>query len=355
MTRTPFYTKLAHILICLIAITYIGIVGKLVLEPLAFALLFALLMLPFAEFFERKCRFPRGLAAMTVMVIFGAIIGALFFILLGQLSELAKDFPAFHAQLLNAINDIQNWIASTFDIDNSAQISYINEAANGAMGEGTVVLGAMLLSVSSLIMFLVFTFLYALFILMYRRLLYRAVSGLFADEHIEVVSDAVVQIRHVVKKYVSGLFIQMLIVSALACTAFSILGIKYAILLGLIAGIFNIIPYVGIFSALLLAALVTFATAGGSDVLWVLISVVIIHAIDSNIVMPKVVGSQVKINPLMALLGLVVGEMIWGIKGMFLSIPFMAVLKIIFDRVNGLHSWGVFFGEDEKEQVSDER
>lgn len=269
--------------------------------------------------------------------------------LLGQLSELAKDFPAFHAQLLQAVNEIQTWVAHTFHIDNSAQIAYINEAANGAMGEGTILIGTMLLSVSSLLMFLVFTFLYALFILIYRRLLYRAVAGLFADEHVLIVGDAVIQIRRVVKKYVSGLFFQMLIVSILACSVFSIIGIKYAILLGLIAGIFNVIPYVGIFTALLLASLVTFATSGASDVLLVLISLVAIHAVDSNIVMPKVVGSQVKINPLMALLGLVVGEMIWGIKGMFLSIPFLAVLKIIFDRVNGLRAWGAFFGEEVNE------
>ncbi|NMH28783.1 AI-2E family transporter [Flavobacterium silvaticum] len=347
MAKYPFYTKLAHVLVSLIAIVYISIIGQTVLEPLAFALLFALLLLPFAGWLERKLKFPRSLAAMTALIGSGLIVGSLLFVLLGQLSDLATDFPAFQAQLLQAVNEIQTWVAQTFHIDNSAQIKYINEAANGALGKGTVVLGTMLLSFSSLLMFLVFTFLYALFILIYRRLLYNAVAGLFDDSHSETVSDAVNQIRHVVKRYVSGLFFQMLIVSILACTVFSCIGIKYAMLLGLIAGIFNIIPYIGIFSALLLASLVTFATGTPADVLWVVIAVVIIHAIDSNIVMPKVVGSQVKINPLMALLALVIGEMIWGIKGMFLSIPILAVLKIVFDRVDGLKAWAAFFGEEE--------
>nr|WP_243837283.1 AI-2E family transporter [Mucilaginibacter gilvus] len=58
--------------------------------------------------------------------------------------------------------------------------------------------------------------------------------------------------------------------------------------------------------------------------------------IDSNVLLPLVVGSKVRINALVTVLGLVIGEMIWGITGMFLSIPVVAVLKIIFDRVEAI-------------------
>ena len=119
-------------------------------------------------------------------------------------------------------------------------------------------------------------------------------------------------------------------------------------LLGLIAGIFNIIPYIGIFSALLISVIITFATAGAAKVLLVIAAFAAVHAIDGNVLMPLVVGSKVKINALFAFIGIVVGEMVWGISGMFLCIPYLAMLKIIFDRVEGLKPWGILLGGDEK-------
>jgi predicted PurR-regulated permease PerM len=139
----------------------------------------------------------------------------------------------------------------------------------------------------------------------------------------------------------------MAIVATLTCVALEIIGVKYAFLLGLITGILNVIPYVGIFISLLLSVVVTFATADAGQVLFVAIAMACIHLIDGNYIMPKIVGSKVKLNTLTAVLGLVVGEMMWGITGMFLSIPVIAIAKVIFDRVDGLKPWGMVLGEDE--------
>ena len=133
---------------------------------------------------------------------------------------------------------------------------------------------------------------------------------------------------------------------------FWLLDIKYGFLLGIITGLFNIIPYIGIFTALLFSLLVTFATAAAtSKVLLVLVVVVAMHLIDSNVLLPMVVGRKVKINGQITLLGVIIGEMMWGIPGMFLSIPVIAMLKIIFDRITDLQPWGFLLGEgkDEKE------
>jgi predicted PurR-regulated permease PerM len=344
---TPFYTRLAHVLISIISLFYIAIVGQTVLAPILFGLLFSLLLLPFASFLESRLRFPRALSSITVLVSLILIISSLVFLLLSQLSELTGDIPAFRQQFLASTTSIQDWVSHTFHINNSKQIQYINSAASEALSKGTSLVGETLLSVSSLMLFFVFTFLYTFFILLYRRLLFRFVVALFSEEDMGIVNEAIGQIRYIVKKYVAGLLIQMLIVTTIACIAFEIIGIKYAFLLGLITGIFNVIPYIGIFTSLLLSSLVTFATMGSADVLFVVFTVVGIHLVDSNFVMPKIVGSKVKINPLAALLGLIIGEMAWGIKGMFLSIPTIAVCKIVFDRVEGLKPWGIFLGEEE--------
>jgi len=138
----------------------------------------------------------------------------------------------------------------------------------------------------------------------------------------------------------------MLIVALVACTVFYFLHIKYFALLGIITGLFNIIPYIGIFTALLLSTLITFATGAISKAFIVALCVLAIHAIDSNFLLLLVVGSKVRLNALITFLGIVIGEMLWGLSGMFLSIPTIAILKIIFDRIDSLKPWGFLFGGD---------
>lgn len=128
---------------------------------------------------------------------------------------------------------------------------------------------------------------------------------------------------------------------------FFILGVKYVIVLAVITGVFNLIPYIGIFSALIFSVSVTFATSDSKHALFVAISIICIHLLDSNFIGPKIVGSHVKINPFLIILGVVTGEMLWGIPGMFLSIPLLAISKVIFDRVDGLKALGILLGEEE--------
>jgi predicted PurR-regulated permease PerM len=173
--------------------------------------------------------------------------------------------------------------------------------------------------------------------------------SVFLEENSTIVYDIVEKVQHILRKYIIGLFIEMCVVSVGVFIAFWALGIKYAALLAIITGLLNLIPYIGIFTSMLIGFLITFATgATAGKLLLVVITLVITHLVDSNILLPGIVGSKVKINPLITVLGVVLGEMIWGIAGMFLSIPVIAVLKIIFDRIESLKPWGILLGEEEK-------
>jgi len=349
---TPFYTRLAHILICIICLFYIAIIGRTLLAPLIFALLFSLLLLPFSVFLETRFKMSRALSSFAALISLILAIAAIMTVLGSQLTALAQDLPAFKQQVLEATTSLQQWISVKFHVNSDQQVSYITDSATEALNTGTTLLGHTLLSVSSIVLFLLFTFLYTFFILLHRRLLLRFLVSLFEEKDSIIVYDIVSQIQYIVKKYIAGLFLQMLIVTSLACVAFWIIGVKYGFLLGLITGIFNIIPYVGILTALLLAVLITFATASSTHILLVIVAIFLIHLVDGNYIMPKIVGSKVKINTLIALLGLVLGEMIWGITGMFLSIPVIAIIKVVFDRVEGLKSWGMVLGDDDSKPES---
>src|SRR5690606_4671274 len=199
---------------------------------------------------------------------------------------------------------------------------YVTDAFSKFLSSGTAVVGATVLSLSSLVLFLVFTFIYTFFLLLYRRLIFKFFLSVFSDKHAAVVRDIIKETQYMIRKYLIGLLLQMTIISFATATVFYVLDIKYAVLLGLITGIFNIIPYLGIFTALLVSSLITFATSAViTKVIFVVVALSVIHIIDSNILLPVVVGSKVKINALVTVLGVIAGEMIWGISGMFLSIP----------------------------------
>jgi predicted PurR-regulated permease PerM len=187
--------------------------------------------------------------------------------------------------------------------------------------------------------------------LLYRKVLLKFLVALVKEGSASVVADVVSNIQIVIRKYILPLVLEMLIVASLCWISFGILGIKYFILLGLITALFNIVPYVGIFTALLISALITFATTGVSThLLLVVITIILIHLIDSNILLPFIVGSKVSINALITVIGVVAGEMLWGLPGMFLSVPMIAMAKIICDRVQPLQPWAIILGHEKEEK-----
>jgi predicted PurR-regulated permease PerM len=128
--------------------------------------------------------------------------------------------------------------------------------------------------------------------------------------------------------------------------AFLIFGVKYAFLLGVLAAVLNIIPYLGIYTATAIAAVVTLSNSSPNHALAVIAILIIIHFIDANVLMPRIVGRRVKMNPLITIVAVLMGNLLWGIPGMFLFIPLAGILKIIFERVEGLKPWAILMGTE---------
>jgi len=338
-TTHPFYEKLSLVLIGIIALGYLVIQAKSVLDPLMFGFLFAILLLPVCNFFENKCRLPRSLASFLSILLLVSFIGGIIYLVSSQISSLASDWPQLKSQVQQSVTDLQGWVSSALHVNAQKQMTYVNNTTKKILAASTDVLGTTFGAISSLMLFYAFILIFTFFILFYRRLLLRFIIWVFDEDNSATVFDIV----------------EMVIVATIACTAFWIIGVKYAVLLGLIVGLFNIIPYIGIFSALLLSSIITFATGAVKQTVEVAISVLCIHAIDSNLLLPTIVGSKVRLNALITFLGIVFGEMIWGLSGMFLSIPTIAIMKIIFDRIESLKPWGFLLGGEYEYKKSAEK
>lgn len=341
----PFIQKLALTLVSILAIGFLAKIGQGVLAPMFFAFLLALLFLPFTNFLERKFKFSRTLSTFASLFIMLIFLSALIYFFTIQLSDFANDFPVLKSQMSKSFTELQVWVSHNFHLNFNKQMTYINQGLEKLLSSTGLILGFTVSMFSSTMAFFLFSALFFIFLLNYRRILYQFITSVFRQEHFAKVNDAIMEIDKIIKEYISGLFIQIIIVSILTSILLSILGVKYAILLGVLTGLLNVIPYIGIFFSGFMACLISFAT-GGDHTLFVFLGYISIHLVDANITLPLVVGSKVKINALFTFIGLLVGEELWGISGMFLSIPFLAILKIIFERIEGLEPWGKLLGEE---------
>lgn len=130
-------------------------------------------------------------------------------------------------------------------------------------------------------------------------------------------------------KFLASQLIDAIIVGILSSIAMSIMNVKYAVLLGFMIGLFNMIPYFGAIIAITIAIIITLLTGGLPQAIWLAIVIIILQQIDANIINPKIVGESLKISPILVMLSVTIGGAYFGVLGMFLAVPIIAVFKII--------------------------
>jgi predicted PurR-regulated permease PerM len=345
ITRLPFIVKLALSLFSIVALTYILWIGQAILAPLFLALLVAFLFVPFADFLEKKLRFRRSFSSIFSVIIVLIILGLLGRFFSSQLADFSNDIPLLEYQFNKTTDTIQEWVNQTFHIDSDKQFEYIDLGIDKLLSSSGEILSFTLSFFTSGLAFFVFFIFFFIFILNYRRLLNSFIINVFSNEHKDKVREVVGEVRRMTKSYMLGLCIQVTLVAVLTSSSLGVLGVKYALLLGVLTGLLNVIPYIGMITSLLFASFIAFATSGPIMSLYVVIAYAAVHLIDANIILPFVVGSKVKINALFSFLGILIGEHLWGISGMLLCIPALAILKIIFSHVDSLKPWSLLMGE----------
>lgn len=347
-TKLPFYAHLSLALLAILLMLVLLKVGGVVFIPLFFALLISVCLFPFARRLENK-GFPRGLAALTSMVLFLAIVGSFIYFLVIQIIHFSQDFPQFEQRITLLLSDFQSFITRKYHVNATDQIAYLNRSMSGILNGVAGSITRLFASLLEVFVWTIFVLIYTYFMLYHRRLLHRFVTGLFRSERLSRVNEVISSTRSIINHYIIGLLLEMGIMTIVNCSVFAIMGVKYALFLGMLAAVLNIIPYLGIYTAIFICMLVTFAngTAGGAVSVGVVM--IVIHFLDANILMPRIVGSRVKVNALITILAVVIGNQIWGIAGMLLFIPLTAILKIIFEHVDGLAPWALLIGSEEKE------
>jgi predicted PurR-regulated permease PerM len=338
----PFYLKATVILIGLYYLVTIFNLLQGILIPFAFAVLFAILLNPLYNWLLRF-KFPRPLAVLVTVLSgigFFALIG---YLLSSQVSQFSQSFPVLKVRFGQMTDGLEHWISQQFGVSIQKQIAFIKSA----LDSGQAAIGSIIGTVFGTLSLVLIIPIYMFMLLLYKNLILNFLYEVFSEHNTEKVGEVLKQTKSAIQSYIVGLLIEMIMVSTLNSLALFIIGVKYAILLGVIGGIINILPYIGGFVSILLPVLIAIVTKNGySAPLEVIVSYLAIQFVDSNIIFPRFVSVKVQINALVSLVAVFLGNMMWGIAGMFLMLPMVAVLKIIFDRVDDLKPWGKILGDE---------
>jgi predicted PurR-regulated permease PerM len=225
--------------------------------------------------------------------------------------------------------------------------AWVTKTQNQGMENGTVVITETISTIGGTFMTFIIMPVYVFMIIYYKPLLMEFISRLFPKNVHSTVVEVLTETKGLIQSYLFGLLVEALLVAILNSVALWILGIEYAILLGVIGALLNVIPYIGGLVAVALPMLLALATKQPVDALYVMIAYLIVQFIDNNLFVPRIVASKVKINALVSIIVVLVGNQLWGVPGMFLSIPITAIVKVIFDRIGPLQPFGFLLGDNQ--------
>jgi len=343
--KIPFFAKASIFFVGLLAFFTMLYIGKSIIVPLVFAIIIAIVLHPVVNFFT-GIGINRIISIIITLLLTALILFAFGALLFSQGTRFAESWPVLVDKFTVLLNEAITWASGNFDINPAKIHEWISKTTGELINTSTAAIGQTLVIFGSVVVVLFLIPVYVFIILFYRPLLRDFIRRLFVHGDQSQVSEIVSQTKNVIQRYLVGLVIEAVMVASLDTAALLILGIDYAILLGIIGAILNVIPYVGGLVAVALPMLVAVATKSTAwYALYVLAAYYFIQLIDNNYIIPYIVASKVKINALFSIIVVFVGNALWGIPGMFLSIPLLAIMKLFFDHIEPLKPWGFLLGD----------
>ncbi|WP_241737979.1 AI-2E family transporter [Hymenobacter polaris] len=313
--------------------------------PLIYAILLSLLLMPIVTRLE-KWRWPRMLSIATAILLVVIGIALLFGFFGSQIIGLRSELPLIQSKLVVLFDQTQQQLAQRFHFQPMSHEQVIDSSLAALQKQSSKYLGSTLnttlgvLSTVTLVPIYIFCFLYYRDHL--RQFMFRFVE---ADKRTTVL-HTVDNIQHVVQGYMTGLLTVIVVVSVMNAVGLLALGVKYAIFFAVFASVLAVIPYIGIIVGSIIPALITYVETGSLTHGLAVIGVfMVVQFISDNILAPLITASKVSLNPLTAIIALILGAQLWGTPGMILSVPLSAVIKVVLDANRVTEPWGFLLGD----------
>jgi predicted PurR-regulated permease PerM len=320
-------------------------IAKPFIVPLIIAGILATLMLPLAKRMEER-GIKKGLAAFLCVLMLVFLVATIISLLIWQIAGFADDMAKLQDFINQYVQDIRQFLHDRIGLP----MASTTEAAPAAPKKPLVAtmidtVGSVMGVVVTVILLLVYTFLFIYMRGHLKQFILKIIQRENRPKAMEIIDDS----SHIAQRYVTGMGKMIIFLWVMYSIGFSIVGVKYAIFFAVLCGILEIVPFIGNIIGNALTIMMSISQQGdGSQVVGILITYGIVQFVQSYILEPMVVGSQVRLNPLSTIMAIILGEMLWGIPGMILAVPLMGMAKIIFDNVEILKPYGFLIGDDRK-------
>lgn len=338
------YVKVAVILIGLFALFTLLYIAEGIIVPLIFSVIIAIVLHPLVNMMVR-IRINRVLAITIIIILTIIVLSVLSTLLITQISRFAESWPLLVAKFTEAINDMVIWASGYFDINPDRFHGWLAQSREKIIDSGVSSIGQTIVTIGGWFVMLFLIPVYVFLLLLYQPLIINFIHQLFNANQQGSLGKMISQSKTVIQGYLIGLFAEFIILAILYASAFFILGIDYAILLGLVVSLLNVVRYIGPFIGIALVMALALITKSPAYMLYVLVFHIFIQIIDNFYIVPKIVASRVRINALFSIIAMIAGYALWGISGMFLAIPLLAIAKLVFDNVEPLKPWGFLLGD----------
>jgi predicted PurR-regulated permease PerM len=318
--------------------------GKAVLIPITFGLVIAMIAYPLCKSLEQR-KFPRSLTIFIALLAVMTVFAAIGMLLIWEAEVLYKQIPLLTARLTDTLNRLQDWIETRTGMDADAQIIWLKNIFASVLGGLAGLVNASFSAAFSALFNLLMIPVFAALILSNRERYVAGLAAMLPAQHRDTLPAILARSIHAFFRYVLGMGKVYLIVGILNSIGLMLLGIENAWIFGLITAVMTIIPYVGILISGMLPVSVAWSTYdSGWYALGVVAVFVVVQYLEANIIFPKVVGQQLNLNTLAALVGIMIGGLLWGVSGMVLVLPILGILRIVSEEVPGLEALRIWLG-----------
>ena len=347
----PFVARFAFALMAVTILVYWLMVLQDILVPFFISIILSMSIFPVANWLENK-GLGRIWAIILTLLLFSGIAGFIIWLASSQVGSFGEMLPQLQTRFLDLVNKLQLWAEDNLHIAKQAQIAKLRQYGSGMLSSGGSVFTTALSTTGNVLGNMLLIPIYMFFLLYYRDFFKMFFYKLFSGINRSKIDLILTKIYVAVQGYLTGLVTVTLIVGTLNTIGLLILGIDYAVFFGFLAAALLIIPFIGILIGSILPIIVALITKDSPMYAVGVAGVfVFVQFLEGNFITPQIVGSKISINGLVAIIALLLGSALWGIAGMALSLPTIAILKVIFDNVEDLKPYGYLMGEPDHDRL----
>lgn len=329
--------------------------GRTLFIPICYGLLIAIVLYPLCRWLELH-GWPRSLAITAGLVIIFILFAGILGLIIVQAETFRKDLPELITKIKPALFQLQEWGDKKLGISIATQEGWWVDVIHNFNGNaGAIARQTISLTLNTIFIFFLVP-VYAALFLYNRSVLVSFLAKLAGKAYEKELQSILVKVIHTYFNFIKGMMMVYLIVGILNSVGLFALGIRHALLFGMLTAVMTLVPYVGIFISALLPISMAWIT---KDSIWYPIGVIAVFTfvqyLEANVIFPRVVGGRLNISTLATLVAVIAGGILWGVSGMILFIPFVGILKVIIDYFPGWQALSILLNrtnEDRPNQLN---